>query len=163
MQPKLGRNRYGQGIFPKLAWESMTTTILRTLHYPATTLTQQHHDRSTSRAAVLRHRKDSPHALVYGPIEYQGLGIPICTQSRDFHIERILKYSHIDDDITGQLIRASVEQLNSRSGAMDPPYPPYADFSKLATTGSGSRRLWMHQIRIEDTTPDFLLSRANDC
>jgi hypothetical protein len=48
---------------------------------------------------------------------------------------------------------------------MDPPSLPYADFSKLATN-CWIRQTWQfmdaHQIRIEDTTPDFLLSRAND-
>jgi hypothetical protein len=46
-----------------------------------------------------------PRALAYGPIEYQGPGIPnLYTSQGISHIERILKYSHLDDDITGQLI-----------------------------------------------------------
>jgi hypothetical protein len=43
-----------------------------------------------------------PCAQVYSPIEYQGLGIPnLYTSQGIAHIERILQYSHIDDDITG--------------------------------------------------------------
>jgi hypothetical protein len=46
--------------------------------------------------------QDFPHALVYGPINTR-LGIPNLYTSQGFRIERILKYSHIDDDITGNL------------------------------------------------------------
>jgi hypothetical protein len=74
-------------------------------------------------------------ALVYGPIEYQGLGIPDLYTSKGIsHIERILKCSHLDDDITGQLIRASVEQLKLEVGCNGPTLSvPYEDFTKLAT------------------------------
>jgi hypothetical protein len=98
---------------------------------------------------------------VYGPIKYQGLGIPGIS-----HIERILKYSHLDDDITGQLIRASVEQLKLEIGCNGPTLSlPYVDFAKLATN-CWIRQTWQfmdeYQIRIEDTSPAFLMSRAND-
>jgi hypothetical protein len=104
---------------------------------------------------------------VYGPIEYQGLGIPdLYTSQGISHIERILKYSHLDDDITGQLTGASVEQLKLEIGCNGPTLSlPYEDFTKLATN-CWIRQTWQfmdaHQIRIEFTSPDFLLSRAND-
>jgi hypothetical protein len=100
-------------------------------------------------------------------IEYQGLGIPdLYTSQGISHIERILKYSHLDDEITGQLIRASVEQLKLELGCNGPTLSlPYEDFAKLATN-CWIRQTWQfmdaHQIRNEDTSPDFLLSRAND-
>jgi hypothetical protein len=60
---------------------------------------------------------------VYGPIEYQGLGIPnLYTSQGISHIERILKYSHIDDDITGQLIRASRGTTQARDRCNGPTY-----------------------------------------
>jgi hypothetical protein len=78
----------------------------------------------------------------------------------------MLKYSHIDDDITGQLIRASVEQLKLEIGCNGPTLSlPYDHFSKLATKCWIRQTLLFmdaYQIRIEDTSPDFLLSRAND-
>jgi hypothetical protein len=46
---------------------------------------------------------------VYGSSQYQGLGIAESQGIAD--IERILKYSQIYDDITGQLIQASTERL----------------------------------------------------
>jgi hypothetical protein len=111
-------------------------------------------------------------SLVYGPIEYQGLGISdLYTSQGISHIERVLKYSHLDDDdddddVTGQLIRASVEQLKLEIGCNGPALSlPYEDFAKLASN-CWIRQTWQfmnaHQIRIEDTGPDFLLSRAND-
>jgi hypothetical protein len=108
-----------------------------------------------------------PCALAYGPIGYQGLSIPdLYTSQGISHIERILKYSHLDDDITRQLIRASVEQLKLEIGCNGPTLSlPYEDFAKLATN-CWIRQTWQfmdaHHIRIEDTCPDFLLSRAND-
>jgi hypothetical protein len=125
----------------KLAWESMTTTILRTQHYPLppTTLTQKQCDAIMT--PILQAglpgsgtTRTFPRALVYGPIEYQGLGIPdLYTSLGISHIERILKHSHLDDDITSQLIRASVEQLKLEIGCNGPTVSlPYEDFAKLA-------------------------------
>jgi hypothetical protein len=93
----------------KLDWESMTTKILRTIHYPlpATTLSPKQCDAIMTPilqaglpcSGIVR---TIPRVPVYGPIEYQGLGIPdLYTSQGISHIERILKYSHIDDDITG--------------------------------------------------------------
>jgi hypothetical protein len=163
------------GHLPRIvAWESMTTTILRTLHYPlpATTLTLIQCDAIMT--PILQAglpwsgiARTFPRGLVYGPIEYQGLGIPNLYISQGIsHIERILKYSHLDDDITGQLIRASVEQLKLEIGCNGPTLSlPYVHFSKLATK-CWIRQTWQfmdaYQIRIEDTSPDFSLSRAND-
>jgi hypothetical protein len=108
-----------------------------------------------------------PRALVYGLIEYQGLGIPNLYINQGLsHIERILKYSHLDDDIPGQLIRASVEQLKLEIGCNGLTLSlPYVHFSKLATK-CWIRQTWQfmntYQIRIEDTSPDISLGRAND-
>jgi hypothetical protein len=82
------------------------------------------------------------------------------------HIVRILKYSPIDDNITGQLIRASMEQLKLDIGCNGPTLSlPYDDFSGLATK-CWFQHTWNfmaeHQMRIEDTSPDFLMSREHD-
>jgi hypothetical protein len=118
-QQTLGRNRYGQGISgEKLAWEWMTTTILRILHYPvpAATLTPKQCD--AIMAPILQAGlpcsgivRIIPRVLVYGPIEYQGLGISDLYTS---HIERILKYSHLDDDITGNSFGRQWSSSSSR-------------------------------------------------
>jgi hypothetical protein len=152
----------------------MTTTILLTLHYPlpATTLTLKQCDAIMT--PILQAGMPSsgivrtfPHALVYGSIEYQGLGVPNLFTSQGISpIERILKYSHLEDDMTGQLIRVSVEQLKLEIGCNGPTLSlPYADFEKLATD-CWIRQTWQfmdaYRIRVEDTSPDFTLSRAKD-
>jgi hypothetical protein len=94
---------------------------------------------------------------VYGPIEYQGLGIPDLYTSQELsHIERILKYSHLDDDITRQLIRASVEQLKPEIGCNGPTLSlPYEDFAKLATN-CWIRQTWQcpTDLAVYGRTPD---------
>jgi hypothetical protein len=79
---------------------------------------RRHHDSDlTSRFAVFRDRTDFSRALVYGPTEYQGLGIPnLYISQGSSHIEQIFRSSHFDDDMTEQLIRASVEQLKLEIG-----------------------------------------------
>jgi hypothetical protein len=113
----------------------MKTTILRTLHYPlpATTLTQKQCDASMA------------------PILHAGLPC-----------------SGIEEDITGQLIRAStrMDQPKLTIGCNGPTLSlPYAEFAGLATK-CWLQQTWQYmdayQMRIEDTSPDFLLSRAND-
>jgi hypothetical protein len=172
---KTWKEQIRSGHLPRqLAWESMTTTILRTLHYPspATTMTRKQCD--TIMAPILQAGlhcsgivRTFPGALVYGPIQQQGLGIPnLYTSQGIAHIKRILKYSPIEEDITGQLIRASMEQLKLEIGCNGPTLSlPYSVFAGLATK-SWFQQTWQfmdeHQIRIEDTCPDFPLSRVQD-
>ncbi len=126
----------------KLAWESMTTTIVSTLHHPLPATTMSLKQCAAIMTPTLQAGlpcsgivRTFPRALEYGPIEYQGLGIPnLYTSQGISHIERIPKYSCLDVDITGQLIRASVEQLKLEIGCNGPVLSlPYADFAKLAT------------------------------
>jgi hypothetical protein len=161
---------------------ALSATLLWTIRFcvlpvkiliiPATTLTQKQCDAIITPilqaglpcSGIVR---TFPRALVYGPIEYQGLGIPdLYTSQGISHIERILKYSNLDDDITGQLIRAPVEQLKLEIVCNGPSLSlPYDDFAKPATN-CWIRQTWQfmdaHHIRTEETSPDFLLSRAND-
>jgi hypothetical protein len=126
---------------------------------------RRHHDSDLiSRDAAFRDCTDFSTSA--GPRSHRILGIPnlYITQGLS-HIERILRYSHLDD-ITEQLIWASVEQLKLEIGCNRPTLSlPYAKFSKLATN-SWIRLTWQfmdaYQIRIEDTSPDFLMSRANN-
>jgi len=98
-----------------------------------------------------------PRTLVYGTIQYQGLGVPnLYTSQGIAHIDRILKYSHIGDDTTGQLIRASMEQLKLEIGYNGPTLSlPYADFAGLATK-SWLQQTWQfmdkYQRSIANTT-----------
>jgi hypothetical protein len=75
----------------------------------------------SGRVTVFGNSAHIPEVLAYGPVQYQGLGIPNLYKSQGIsHIERILKFSHIHEDITGQLIRASAEQLKLEIGCIGP-------------------------------------------
>jgi hypothetical protein len=137
----------------KLAWESMKTTILRTLHYPlpATTLTKTQCDAIWVRSYkegchVQASSAPSPAHWCTDPSNIKGSVFPICTRVKAIHTSNELLN-------TATLTRTSTVAL------------PYAKFAGLAT------KYWLqqtrhfmdaYQMRIEDTSPDFLLSRAND-
>jgi hypothetical protein len=99
--------------------------------------------------------------------QHSAFGIPnLCTSRGIANIERILKYRYIDDEISGQLIRASTEQLKLEIGRNGPTLSlPCAEFAGLATK-CRLRHTWQfmdaYQMRIKDTSPAFLLSRDND-
>jgi hypothetical protein len=125
-QPKLGRNRYGQGIFPKarLGVDDYNDLTYSTLPAPATTPYPATASFRFYRQACRRTQasQDFPRAGVWSHRIPRARYSHLYTSQGISHIERILKYSHIDDDITGQLIRPW-NNSSSRSGAMDPPYP----------------------------------------
>jgi hypothetical protein len=166
MQPKLGRNEYGQGIFPALG--SMTTTILRTLHYRS---------RDNPYPATVQ---DIMTPILQAGLPYSGIArtfptrwctVPSNTRARYSQFvhesgishERILKYSHIDDDIPGNSYGRPWNNSSSRSGAMDPHPYRMQIFPARPIAGSGRHgSLWMHTRSGSRTPPDFLLSRAND-
>jgi hypothetical protein len=62
---------------------------------------------------------------VYGSSQYQGLGI---AESQGIaYVERVLTYSQIYGDITGQLIQAFMEQFKLEISCKRPILPlPYA-------------------------------------
>ena len=58
-----------------------------------------------------------PRAVVYGPVKFQGLGVPsLITFQKMQHILRIIKYCLVEDHITGQLIRHSLEATKLEIG-----------------------------------------------
>jgi hypothetical protein len=118
--------RYGQGIFPEARLGSMTTTILRTLHYPLPRKPLQQRCKTIMtpilQAGLPYSGIARTYALVYGPIEYQGLGIPNLYTVKGFPIRTDSEIQpHRRRHHRAQLIRAS-EQLKLEIGAMDP-YP----------------------------------------
>jgi hypothetical protein len=63
--------------------------------------------------------------------QHSAFSIPnLCTSQGIANIERILKYSYIDDGITGRLIRASMKQLKLEIDRNGPTLRlPYAEFA----------------------------------
>jgi hypothetical protein len=142
---RLGVDEYNDSAYSPLS-------VTRNDSYSHTVLC--HHDSGLPCSGIAR---TSPRALVYAPIKYQGLGIPnLYISEGTSHIERILKYRHLDDDITGQVVRASVEQLKLEIGCNEPTLSlPCDHFSKLATQcwiRTTGQLMDKYQIRIEDTS-----------
>ena len=111
-------DRVRTGHLPRrLVWESMNTTIFKSLQYPlpATTLSREQCRaimapllaQGLSASGIVR---TMPRVVVHGPIKFQGLGVSdLFTFQKIQHILRILKFCTAADNITGQLIRHSLE------------------------------------------------------
>ena len=155
------------------AWYAINATIMMTLQYPmmATTITEKEWDfimrpiRESGLPKVELSRK-FPSKILYGPKIYQGLGImhPYFNQELS-HIATCL-YEGERPTITGELIRASLEQLQVEIGL--PGYLLQQDFSKLESLATDCwlktvwEFSWNHEIEIYDTLPKLELGRWND-
>jgi hypothetical protein len=122
-------------------WYALNTTIMKTFEYPmaATCLTRQQWD--TIMVPVLEAGLNSlqfsskfPHAMVYGPIESQGLGVkdPYILQGLTW-LKTLLRHGN-RDTVTGQLIRQSMELLQLELGTGKPLFSDdYETYQSLAT------------------------------
>jgi hypothetical protein len=157
----------------RLAWQSMTTAIMKTLENPlaVSTLTEQQcSDIMKPLLKVgLSHSgipNSFPRALVHAPVKVQGLNINHLYLNQNVqHIQKILKYCR-SATMTGQLIRCSVEQHKVELGLPGPFF--CQDYSAW---GSVATRTWVSQtwlfvskngMRIEDDTPDIPLRAQGD-
>ena len=105
------------------AWYAINSTIMKTLEYPmiATTITEKEWDfimRPIRQSGLpkVEISRNFPKTVLYGPKMYQGLGIlhPYYNQQLQ-HIE-VCIHEGDRDTITGELIRASLEQLQVEIG-----------------------------------------------
>jgi hypothetical protein len=107
-----------------------------------------------------------PSKVLYGPKIYQGLGImhPYYNQELS-HISPCL-YEGERPTITGELIRASLEQLQVEIGL--PGYLLQQDYSKLESLATECwlktvwEFAWTNEIEIYDKSPKLELNRWND-
>jgi hypothetical protein len=136
-------DRIRSGHLPRpLVWTALTSTILPKLRYPlpATTMSKKQCDSIMSpllhaalpAAGICR---SFPRVLVYAPTKYYGLGVPnLYTEQGYSHITQILRHAHKPHSITGQLLRASMEQLSLELGLPGTPFSQdYREFGILAT------------------------------
>ena len=167
--------RIRTGHLPRhLVWESMQTTILKTMQYPtpATTLSKVQCDKILSpllqaglpSAGVSR---NFPRVLVYGPTKFQGLGVTslYTTQGLE-HIERLLKFGTSKKHLTGKILRHLLEALKVELGTNGSVLSlPFATWSHLATK-SWLTHTWKflaeHGMRISDGSADFTFRREHD-
>jgi hypothetical protein len=126
----------------QLVWESMHTTIMKSIQYPlpATTLSEAQCRsimapllaQGLSGTGVVRTLKRD---VVYGPLKYQGLGVScLNTFQMTEHIVQILKYCNATEHLTGQLIRHKLEATKLEVGCDGPLLvKAYAVYKDLVT------------------------------
>ena len=108
---------------PEAAWISLHTTIAKGLEYPLVATTISHDKLRKIMAPVLAvalplsgFSRKFPHAVLYGPVDYQGLGV---TSLYDYqycrHVQDIVdqQWRHT---MTGHLIQANMEALKVEAG-----------------------------------------------
>ena len=163
------------GLIPRwLVWESFRSTITRSLHYPlaATTLTQA---QCTSIMAPVKQValsgsgivRSFPSSLAYAPQLSGGLDMPdlYVTQGID-HLQRLVSFYHCPDDLTGSLLRTSLELLTLELGFNFPLSASYPRWQGCATPG-WFKHTWkfLHSFRITCLPDCDLLQvrREQDC
>jgi hypothetical protein len=122
-------------------WYALNMTIMKTFEYPmaATCLSriQWDHVMAPVLEAVLNSMQfssKSPHAMVYGPINSQGLGVkdPNVLQGLMW-LETLLQHGD-QDTVTGHLLRQSMELPQLELGTGNPLFlDDYETFESLAT------------------------------
>ena len=168
-------DRVRTGHLPRrLVWESMNTTILKSLQYPlpATTLTRKQCReimgpllaQGLSSSGVVR---TLPRVIVHGPVKFQGLGIQnLFTFQQTQHILRLLKFCTTEDHMTGQLIRHSLEATKLEIGCEGPVLlKSYEELGMLATP-TWITHTWQflseNHMGLEDSGPHLELQREGD-
>ena len=158
----------------RLAWQSLQSSILRTLQYPlpATTFTKQEAtdimgDLLADGLNSLDICRKFPLDLVHGPRRFQGLQVPhLYTAQGTDHISKIIRFTYDLKSLTGSMIRAQHEQLLVETG-LDPPLfnQPFKPWKK-ALTKCWLSHLWEFledsHLKMEDKGPSQTMKREND-
>ena len=168
-------DRIRTGHLPRrLVWESMHTTIMKSIQYPlpATTLSEAQCRsimapllaQGLSGTGVVRTMKRD---VVYGPLKYQGLGVScLYTLQMTEHIVRILKYCKACDHLTGQLIRHTLEATKLEVGCEGPllvkTYAAYKDMVTETWLTHTWEFMGANNIQINDGVADLTLEREHD-
>jgi hypothetical protein len=112
----------------RLSWQALTATIMRKLIFPLPVTTFSRTDCDYIMAPVLRAALSMsgivyaiPRALVYAPLQYQGLNLPnIYIEQGLGKVLRLIKYGTRSTHITSCLIRHSCEALKMELGLNGP-------------------------------------------
>ncbi len=156
------------------AWLAMTTTIVRQLIYPLPATTLSPAECRQILSPVLQGAlpasgivRSFPRAMVHAPIRFQGLGVPnLYLEQGLAHIFQILRHAHVASSITGQLIRASVQQLQLELGLPGGIFTqPFKLYHNLATD-CWIKHTWQflstNDMSIDTPGPDLPLRRRHD-
>ena len=172
---KVWKEKIRDGTLPRhLVWESMTTGIFNTLSYPliATTFTKEECNsiigpvlwEGLPKAGIVR---SISRAIVYGPIDRGGLGLPnLFYLQLQRHIERLMRYGHISDHTTGFLDRCSLEQTTLELGLPGHPFDHSFAAWQRNMTKTWLTRTWEDMqtvcISLHPNTPTIPLLRDGD-
>jgi hypothetical protein len=157
-----------------LSWKALLTTIMRSLLYPLPVTYFTRAECNYIMAPVLRvalsHSgvcRTIPRAIVYAPLQYQGLDIPdLYIEQGLFKITRLLKFGRASKSITSKLIRHSAEAMKMELGLNGNLL--HHDPSQLEDLVSPSwmKSTWKfiaeHDIAVADDIPDFKYIRHHD-
>ena len=155
------------------AWRALHGTIIKTLEYPLLALTLTKEACNTIMAPVLHGGlskmgvcKNMPRDLVYGPLKYQGLGIPnLYTTQGLSHIVTVLTHCWRGTE-TGKLIQTSVEIAKVEAGLHGSLWEHDYNIYSHLIEDSWVKHLWHYIWEIgatfKDTTPDFSYAREGD-
>lgn len=156
------------------AWVNLQTTVTKTLEYPlpATTLTREeclYIMRPLCQAGLpaMGINRNLPTELVWGPLRAQGLGLHhlYVTQGIE-HLKVLVTRGTLREDITGSLIRLSVEQMKVElglSGSLflhDP--RPMATAMTPCWLSHTWGYMWEFGIRVVETTSQLEPLRTKD-
>jgi len=117
--------------------------------------------------AAAGYNRSFPRAILHGPNKYYGLNLmDMYTKQGISHLLAVLQYGHSSDDLTGWLIRGSLETLTIELGTQDNLFTQcYLKLHQL-TTNSWIKTVWQfqqeHHIRIEMDLPTLQPSRIHD-
>ena len=158
----------------KFIWDSMTMGIMKKLCYPlaATTFSEDECtqlirpilEAGLPASGINRHMA---RAVVHGPVELQGLGIPNLYQTQiTSHISKLLRFGHVSNDMTGQLMRASIQALTLEVGLPGNLFQHNpAPFSSVAThcwVFHIWKELYSHDLLLQTDLPSLQPQRKND-
>ena len=156
------------------AWQSMLTTVLKTLQFPmvATTLSRPQCDKIMS--IVLQGglpasgiARSFPYDMVYASLDTFGLAVPDLFVVQGIQkIQRILRTTTGPQMIEGRLIRVAIQQHLVELGCAGPLFHlPFSPWGNLATK-SWIRHVWhfmsLYGISITDDLPQIPLWREFD-
>jgi Reverse transcriptase (RNA-dependent DNA polymerase) len=157
-----------------LSWKALLTTIMRTLLYPMPVTYFTRQDCDYIMAPVLRvalsHSgvcRTIPRAIVYAPLQYQGLAVPdLFIEQGISKLVRLLKFGRASEAITSNLLRHSGEAMKLELGLNG--YLFQHDFTKYHCISSPSwmKEMWRflvtQDICVEDDLPELGRYRQQD-
>ena len=102
--------------------------------------------------------------IIFGPKQYKDFGVPhLYTVQQTRHIENLIRFGHLPQDLTGQLICANLEQLQLEVGVSGNLLcQDYSHYGFLATS-SYLQHLWEFLTKYGLTMKDDLIIGKLQC